>query len=47
MGEGVWPNRHITFIVAEKAYCTVSFGLFTVYVGEGLVENAIWGGGVG
>jgi len=19
MGEGVWPNRHITFIVAEKA----------------------------
>jgi len=34
MGEG-WPNRHITFIVSEKAYFTVSFALFMVY-GKGV-----------
>jgi len=33
MGGGGWPNRQITFIVAEKALFTVSFALFTVYVG--------------
>jgi len=48
MGEGVWPNRHITFIVAKKLYgvCvlfTDYVALFTAYVGgRGLVENVIW-----
>jgi len=32
---GVWPNRHITFIVAEKAQFTVFLALFAVYVGGG------------
>jgi len=35
-GEGGWPNRHITFIVAKKAYFTVYFALFMVYVGGGV-----------
>jgi len=44
---GGWPNRHITFIVAEK----VVLALFTVYGGggggeKGLVDNVIWGGRV-
>jgi len=47
-GGGGWPNRHITFIVAEKAQFTVPLALFTVYMGERkLVENVIWGGEVG
>jgi len=43
---GVWSNRHITFIGAEKALFAVLLALFTVYVGEGLVENVIWGRGL-
>jgi len=32
---GLWPKRHINFIVAEKVYFTVPLVLFTVYWGEG------------
>jgi len=35
-GEGVWPNRHITLIVAENVKFTVPLALFTVYGGGGL-----------
>jgi len=28
--EGVWPNRHIIFIMAKKAYFTVYFTVFTI-----------------
>jgi len=55
MAKGNWPNRHITFIVAEKAYFTVLLDLFSVhagggvgrkrYMGEGLAENVIWRAG--
>jgi len=45
MGDG-GTNHHITFIVAEKAKFTVPLALFTVYVGERLVENVIWGEGL-
>jgi len=38
-GGGGWPNRHITFKVAEKAKFTIPLALFTVHVGEGLDEN--------
>jgi len=38
-GEEGWPNRHIAFIVAEKAYFTVPLALFTVYVGEGWLKT--------
>jgi len=31
-----WPNRHITFIVAEKAYLQFFLALFTVYVEDGV-----------
>jgi len=41
MGVGVWLNRLITFIVAKKLNLRFIFALFTVYVGEGLVENVI------
>jgi len=44
MGGGVWPNRHIIFVVAEKAKFTAYLALFTVYSyvgGGGLVENVI------
>jgi len=34
-GEGVWPNHHITFIVAKKASFTIYLALFTTYVGGG------------
>jgi len=42
-----WPNRHITFIVAEKAYFTVPLALFTVYWGEGVgrLKTSYRGGG--
>jgi len=39
IGKGVWPNRQITFIVAEK-FNSVFLVLVTVYWGEGLVENS-------
>jgi len=41
---GIWPNHHITFIVAEKAQFTVSH-LWYMW-GRGLVENVIRGKGV-
>jgi len=47
MRGGGLANRHIIFIVAEKAQFTIPFALITVYVGGGgLVKNVIWGEGV-
>jgi len=42
-GEGIWPNHHITFLVAEKAFTTL-LALFTVYVGEGVGWKRHMGG---
>jgi len=45
MGRGVWPNHHITFIVAKKLNL-LFYLLYLRYMcvgGRGLVENAIWG----
>jgi len=36
MGEGVWPNRHITFIVAKSLIKQFILLLFTVYVRGGV-----------
>jgi len=49
MGEGDWPNHHVTFIAAEKVYFTFPLALFTVHQ-EGsrrLAENVMWEEGVG
>jgi len=48
MGEGgILPNRHITFIVAEKSLIHSSFcSIFGIFGGRGLVENVIWAEGV-
>jgi len=43
-GEGVWPNRHVTFIVAKKLNLQFIFSQFTVYVGEGGWLKASYGG---
>jgi len=46
MGKGGWPNRHITFIVAEKVLFTVPLTLFTVNEGVGWkVGIPSYGGG--
>jgi len=39
MGEGVWPNRHITFIVAKKLNLQFILLYLRYMWGEGLVEN--------
>jgi len=44
-GGRIWPNLHINFIVAEKAYFTVPLALFSVYVGGDSKRHM--GGGVG
>jgi len=44
-GGGGWPNRHITFIVAKKL--NLQFILLYLWYMCGLVENVIWGEGVG
>jgi len=45
--EGIWSNRHITFIVSEKAYSQFLLLYLRYMWGEGLVENVkntvIWG----
>jgi len=44
---GFGQNRHTTFIVAEKAYFTVSLALFSVYVGEeGWLKTSYGGRGL-
>jgi len=43
MGEGVWSNRHITFIVAEKSLFSCSS--YGICGGRELVEIVIWGRG--
>jgi len=40
----VWPNRHITFIVAKKLNLQFCFALFPVYVGEGVGWKCHMGG---
>jgi len=44
MGEGVWPNRHVTFIVAEKSLIHSSSYSIYGYVGEGWFEKSYEGG---
>jgi len=39
MGREIWSDRHITFIVAEKAQFTVLFAIFSVYE---YVEGGGW-----
>jgi len=47
MGEGVWPNRHIT---VNSSYKSLIYSLFcSIYGicgGRRLVENVIWGKGL-
>jgi len=47
MGEGVWPNRHITFIVAKKLNLLFILIYFRYRWGNGLVEIVILYGGLG
>jgi len=47
MGKGGWPNRHITFIVAEKNLLHSSSCSYTVYGGRGLGRKRRMGGGGG
>jgi len=42
-GGGVWPNHHITFVVANSLSCSI-YGIFG---GRELVENVIWGEWIG
>jgi len=42
MGEGVWPNRHITLIGPKKL--NLQFILPYLRCLWGLVDNVIWGG---
>jgi len=39
-GGRLWPNRHITFIVAEKVLFTVTLAHLR-YI-RGIAENVIW-----
>jgi len=43
-GEGVWSNRHITFIVAKKLNLRFILLYLRYMWGRKLVENVIWGG---
>jgi len=45
MGQEARPNRHITFIVL-KNFNSQFILLYLRYMGEGLVENNIWGEGL-
>jgi len=42
-GRRLWPNRHITYIVAEKASQFLLLYLWYMW-GEKLVKHVIWGG---
>jgi len=45
-GRGVWPNRHITFVVAKKLNLQFTLLYLRYTWRDGLVENIIkWGGG--
>jgi len=48
MAGGVWPNRHITFIVAKKpnSQFILLYLRYIICIGRGLVENVIWGEGL-
>jgi len=47
MGEGGWPNRHITFLVVKKINLQFILLYLRYMWGKGLVENVIWGKGAG
>jgi len=43
IGEVVWSNRHITFIVAKKSLIYTLFcSIYDICGGKKLVENVIW-----
>jgi len=47
-GDGVWPNRHITFTVAKKSLTYTLFCCISgICGGRGFVENVIWVEGFG
>jgi len=41
---GVWPNHHVTFIVATKLILKLFCSIYNICGGRGLVENVIWVG---
>jgi len=45
MWEGVWPNLHITFIVAKKLNLQLICSIFVICGGR-VVKNVIWGRGL-